>query len=304
MELKRAISGTVLALLVCGAGYGQAAEEPLEFEVASVKLAPPRKPGEPQGMMGCFGGPGSKDPGRFTCAKASVSAMVRYAYNMKPYQLRPPYSSDEIQFNVEAKVPRGTSREQVGAMLRNLLVERFKLTFHRETREVQGYAVVVAKSGLKMKESAVEDPPASADAGPVRDADGFSYFARRNAMAVGYANGLARWVGMNIPVDGEANAGRLTGLLNSLTGVPVVDATGLKGKYDFTFTFSPDAAGFASGPAPAPPVPGEGGMAPPDDGGMTIFAALEKDLGLKLEPRKIMVDLFVIDHADKTPVEN
>ena len=302
--MKHEIAGTVLAFLVCGAGYGQAAEEPLEFEVASVKVAPPRKPGEPRGMMGCFGGPGSKDPGRFTCAKASVSAMVGYAYDIKPYQLRPPYSSDAIQFNVEAKVPPGATREQVRAMLRNLLAKRFNLVSHREKVEAQGYALIVAKGGLKMKESAPEDLSASAAPGPVKDADGFSYFARRDAMAVGYANGLARWVGMNIPVDADGNTGRLTGLLNSLTGVPVVDATGLKGKYDFTLTFSPDSTGLAIGPAAAPSVPDDGGIAPPDDGGLTVFAALEKQLGLKLEPRKIVVDAFVIDHADKSPVEN
>ena len=250
-------------------------------------------------MMGCFGGPGSKDPGRYTCAKASVSLMAVQAYGLKPYQLRPPYSADANQFNVEAKVPPGATAEQVKAMLRNLLAERFKLAFHYEKAETQGYALVVAKSGLKMRESAPDPPAASAEGsapppapGPVKDADGFAYFARRNAMAVGYANGLARWVGMNVPVDSEANSVRLTGLLNSLTGRAVIDSTGLKGKYDFTLTFSTDS------------VEGASGTVPSDDDGLTVFAALEKQLGLKLEPRKIMIDTFVIDHAEKTPVEN
>jgi uncharacterized protein (TIGR03435 family) len=118
-------------------------------------------------------------------------------------------------------------------------------------------------------------------------------------MAVGWANGLTRWTGGNVPVD------YLVGLSNTLTGRPVIDSTGLKGKYNFTLTFSSDSVAGASGPAPAPSsLPDDSGIAPLGDGGLTVFAALEKQLGLKLEPKKIVFDAFVIDHADKTPVEN
>jgi uncharacterized protein (TIGR03435 family) len=94
----------------------------------------------------------------------------------------------------------------------------------------------------------------------------------------------------------------LAGLLNSLTGRPITDSTGLKGNYDFTLTFSSDSVEGASGPAPAPS--DDGGIVPTGDSGLTVFAALEKQLGLKLEPRKIVLDVFVIDHAEKTPVGN
>ena len=86
-------------------------------------------------------------------------------------------------------------------------------------------------------------------------------------------------------------------MLNSLTGQPVVDSTGLKGKYDFTLTFSSEGA---SGAAPSDP----GGIAPATDVGPSVFGALEGQLGLRLEPRKIMIDAFVIDHAERTPTEN
>ena len=301
--MKHAIAGTVLALFVGGAPCGRAADQPLEFEVASIKQAPPRKEGEPRGMMGCFGGPGSRDPGRYSCAKASVSMMALQAYGLKNYQLRPPYSPDAGQFNVEAKVPPGATAEQVKMMLRSLLAARFKLAFHYEKGETQGYALVVAKSGLKMKESAPDPPPAAEGGaptpapGPVKDADGFVYIPPRNRMAVGWANGLTRWAGGNVPVDA------LVGLSNTLTGRPVIDSTGLKGKYDFTLTFSPDSDAGASGPALSPSLSDDGGIAPLG-GGLTVFGAIEKQLGLKLEPRKIAFDVFVIDHADKTPVEN
>ena len=80
--MRRAIAGTALALLVAGAAFGQAAE-PMEFEVASVKPAPPRAPGTGVGTRGCFGGPGSQTPVRYSCTNVTVSMMVVYAYGVK-----------------------------------------------------------------------------------------------------------------------------------------------------------------------------------------------------------------------------
>lgn len=299
--MTRPIRAALLALFACGAARSQPVDQPMTFEVASVKPSTPRKPGEPQGRFGCFQGPGSRT--RFICARASISTMVLYAYDVNPYELRPPVSTDTSEFNIEAKLPSGTTAEQIPVMLRNLLSERFKLAFHREKAEVKGYALVVAKSGLKIKESTLE-PPASGEVrpGPVKDPDGFVYIpGLRNTLVVGRANGLTRWVGTNVAVDSEVrNAPRLTRLLYSLIGLPVVDATGLKGKYDFTLTFSSDSMGASETPAPSE----GGGILPPGDVGLTVFKAVEEQLGLKLEPRKIAVNLFVIDHAEKTPVEN
>lgn len=278
----------VAAVLLC-----HAADRPLQFEVASVKPSPPRAPGAPRGMFGCSGGPGTRDPIRFRCMNSSVPLMLRFAYELEAYQIRPPFSEDDPTFNVEAKVPPGATPAEAKVMLRNLLSERFKIASHRESVEVKGFALILAKGGLKMKDAApAGDTPATDAPGPVKNADGFSYlFPARNALRMATANGLTRWVGLNIPVDAGATEVRLTGLLTSITGQPVIDATGLKGKYDFMLTFGsdPNSASLRE----------EGGIAPD-----TVFQALEKQLGLKLESRKIMVDTFVIDHAEKTPVEN
>lgn len=299
--MKRANAGAVLALFVCGGVYGQAADQALQFEVASVKAVPPPVGPNNGSSRGCFGGPGSSDPVRYTCSNASVSLMAIQAYGLKPYQLRPPARSDTYRFNVEAKVPTGATADQVKVMLRNLLAERFKLAFHYEKTETQAYALIVAKGGLKIKESAPPSPVAPPEGGaaqpkpgPVTDADGFTYFAPRDGMVVGRANGLTRWVGKNVLME------HLAGLSNSLTGQPVIDSTGLKGKYDFIWTFSSDSVGER---APAAQ-PDDGSVVPIGETGLTIFAALEKQLGLRLEPRKITIDAFVIDHAEKTPVEN
>jgi uncharacterized protein (TIGR03435 family) len=262
--------------------------------------------------MGCFGGPGSSDPIRFTCANASVSLMVIQAYDLRADQIRPPASDDVTQFNVEAQVPSGATAEQVKAMLRNLLSERFKLAFHHASAEVKGYALIVAKSGLKMKESAPDPPSTNAKSdgpraapGPVKDADGFLYLPVSGGLTVSRANGLTRWVGRNVPVDAGAGDVRLTGLLHSLTDQPVIDSTGLRGKYDFVLTFSSDSAVGEREPARVPASPSDdGGIPLPVAAGPTVFQALEEQLGLKMESRRVVIDIFVIDHREKAPVEN
>jgi len=303
--MKRAIAGTVLAL-ICGVACGLAADQPSEFEVASVKVAPPRAPGAPRGMVGCF----APNPRRYTCVNASVSIMLVQAYDLRPYQLKPPVSADDTRINVEATVPPGATAEQVRVMLQKLLTERFRLAFHREKAEVQGYALVVAKGGLKIAES-TPDPPRTLAEGerpparqPIKNAEGFNNFRVRDGFTVSRANGLTRWVGTEVPMD-AVRSPNLCGILNSVTGDPVVDATGLKGKYDVTFTFASDSAAAERGPAPVPSSALDpAGLVPSGDVGPTIFGALEQQLGLKLDRRKITIDAFVIDHAEKTPSEN
>jgi uncharacterized protein (TIGR03435 family) len=199
------------------------------------------------------------------------------AYDVKGYQIRPPVADDTVLYDVTAAVPQGATKEPVREMLRSLLNERFKLAFHRETVERAGYAIVVAKGGLKMKESTPDDSPMHTK--QVKDADGFVYIPPRNGMAVGWSSGQTRWVGNNV------GTAMIAGLGNSLTSRPVIDATGLSGRYDFVLTFAPDGA-------------------PPEVDGVNLFAAFERQLGLRLDPRKIPVDEFVIDHVEKSPVEN
>jgi uncharacterized protein (TIGR03435 family) len=273
-----------LLLLLCGTILGQTADPPLAFEVASVKPAPP--PTAPGGRMtGCFGGPGTKDPGVYNCYNASVSLMAFQAYSLKRNQISSAYYADTTEFNVVAKVPAGATADQVKVMLQHLLAERFKLSFHYEKKELPVYDLVVAKGGPKMKESAhVGTPPESKR---ILDQDGFSYTPMPNSMQVARANGLTRWVGNNVSVD-------MLGRWLEQTGRSVTNATALPGKYDFTLTFTSDSL---TGPSAA---------AQPSEveGGLSIFAALEKQLGLRLESKKNIIDIFVIDHAEKTPLEN
>src|SRR5947207_5367019 len=107
--MKRANAGAVLALFVCSAVYGQAADQALQFEVASVKAVPPPVGPNNGSSRGCFGAPGSSDPVRYTCANASVSLMAIQAYDLKQYQLRPPACTYTYRFNQEVKLAPGAT---------------------------------------------------------------------------------------------------------------------------------------------------------------------------------------------------
>jgi uncharacterized protein (TIGR03435 family) len=273
--MKRAI---LLVILAAGWAYGQPAGK--TFEVASVKRAPPPDP--TQGFRtGCFPGPGT-----YTCSNATVGLMAFQAYGLKLYQF-PNANDDKDKFNVTAKVPPGTSQEEMLEMLRHLLAERFKLAFHYDKKEAKVFDLVVAKSGLKMKESGADPGATPPSPGPQKkDSEGFPiYNLPPGSISVGRANGLARITGTAIRMESLAN--NLVTLLHD----PIFDATGLTGKYDFQYTCTQESIG-QNAPNSEPAT------------GPTIFAALEKDLGLKLEAKKGAIDMFVIDHVDKTAFGN
>jgi uncharacterized protein (TIGR03435 family) len=290
------IAGTVLVLFACSAASGQQADKMPSFEVASIKPEPPHP--DQGGVHGCFGGPGTRDPSRYRCSRATVGMMAFQAYGIKMYQF-PAYSTyATTEYMVDAKVPEGATAEQARLMLRNLLAERFKLAAHFEAEETPIYQLTVAQGGPRIKESAPVDPgapraPNVADSQLKKDGDGFPIVAPQpGSMRILRANGMIRLVNGTMPLDSLVN------YLNQQLDRPVIDATGLTAKYDFTLTFSSESVkeGSASLMAAAP-----GEAAEPAGGGRTVFSALERDLGLKLEKAKGMVDIFVIDHVEKTP---
>jgi uncharacterized protein (TIGR03435 family) len=338
--MRQTILGAGLIVLTSCAAFGQAAEESPTFEVASVKPAPP-----PTGMgmrVMMRGGPGSADPGQITYSNVSLKGVLTTAYAVKGYQINGPKWLDSERFDIVAKIPKGATKEQFQMMLQNLLAERFKLTLHHETKELPMYALVAGKGGSKLKES-VDDgptagaaaqggaagsggpsasapppppppPPGSDGAGPVMNrirmgADGMPQLppgAGKNGLMMMMMNGRTRMVGSGQPISA------LTEMLANTLGRPVVDATGLKGKYDISLDFAPEGMNGPMGMMPPPPPqhdggPGVGGpmaSAPDGGGGPAIFTALQEQMGLKLEQRKGPVDLLVIDRMEKVPTEN
>lgn len=291
--------------------YGQT------FEVASIKPAAPPVPDSHNRilMMGPTGGPGSKDPGRIRYPYTTLRNLLMTAYDVKNFQIVGPAFLDSEHFDITATMPPETTKEQFQIMLQNLMAERFKLTVHKESKELPTYALVVAKGGPKLTESkeapAQEpDPPSSLPGMPKIGPDGFPDMTAVMGGRAGIFNvmmpGRARMVAVRQSMHDLA-----TRLSNQLSK-PVTDATGLTKKYDFTLTFLPDNMGGPMGVPLPPPPPGgvpiagpgpmaeaSGAEAPPD-----LFAAVQAQLGLKLEAKKGPVEIIVIDHIEKTPTDN
>lgn len=265
-----------LTMIACSIAAAQ------QFEVASIK---PVLPDEYRG--GTSGGPGTKDPGLFS-GQIDLASLVVVAYDLPWYRYSGPDWMRTTRFNISAKIPEGTTKEQFKLMQQNLLIERFKLSLHHQQKEVQGYDLVPAKDGPNMDrikpspDPPPPDNPAAPPPGPPKlDQDGFPIPPpQRGWRTVRDGRRITQ------PFT-DATLDRVAGYLGNALGRPVHDATGLKGKYDFVLKWVMDFGG---------PVT--------EDSSPTIFEALQQQLGLKLESKKEMVDILVVDHIEKTPTEN
>jgi uncharacterized protein (TIGR03435 family) len=319
-----------ICALIGAAAFAQApaTDKSLSFDVASIKPAQPPTP-DGQGrifMRGPSGGPGTKDPGRISYPYMPLKQILMIAYDVKNYQITGPGWLDTERFDISATMPPDTTKEQFHVMLQNLLAERFKMTVHRETKELPMYSLIVNKGGPKMKESApttaVADtdgppaPPPLPPGPPKIGPDGFPVLPNLNAgrpgMFMMMMPGRARLNASQQTMQDLAN--RLTGQLNR----PVTDNTGLTAKYDFILTYAPDPNEGPGRGGPGMggmmvavgrgPGPGAGGpdstFIPEGETPQPLFGALQSQLGLKLEPKKGDVEIVVIDKAEKSPIEN
>jgi uncharacterized protein (TIGR03435 family) len=305
----------MLALAGCFAGFGQA-ESPT-FEVASVKPAVPPANGRMFTMV--RGGPGSPDPGQITYSNMAMKFLLTLAYDVKQYQVIGPDWLDSERYDIVAKVPAGTTKEQARVMLQNLLAERFHLKLHHEAKEMKMEELLVAKNGPKLKAS-TEDPDAGMQQGPPpgppkMDDKGFPDLEKPGLIIMMRMGPGGSLVG-HMTAKAQPIA-RLAGMLSNEMKHPVVDKTGLTGNYDFKLEYAPEGLPGGGMPMPPPgmgPGPGAGpgggvgnpGAAAetPSDPAPTLAAALQGQLGLRLESKKGPVDVLVVDSADKVPTEN
>jgi|SRR5579872_1003367 len=289
-------------------------ERPLTFEVASIKPFVPHAPDTRQGK-GSSGplGPGTMDPGRIHYRAIRLKDLVINAYSVKDFQIVGPnwLNDDETtRFTIEATMPPDTTKEQLRVMLQSMLADRFKLRIHRETRDLPKYSLVVSKNGPKMKETAeVHAPTGDAPSVPrggrptgKYDAFGFPIWQYPPEGGIGslLINGRGRISGERVSMHDLANV-----LSKDILDIPVTDATGLQAKYDFSLFFS----------RPIPDVPTDNELAREiaravpwaanlPEGLPDIFAAVQSQLGLKLERTKGPVEVIVIDQIERTPTEN
>ncbi|HUB80763.1 MAG TPA: TIGR03435 family protein [Bryobacteraceae bacterium] len=259
------------------------------FEAVSIKPSPPNNGSF---TRGCRGGPGTNDPVLWRCTNATVSMLIIRAYDIKHYQLTAPDSASDANFEISASLRSDTTQAEFRAMIRNLLSDRFKLAFHWGKKEVSLYDLVVAKGGPKMKES-VDKPAGDANddlPGPAAktDADGFPVIPKdcSGCMAINAA-GKARYQAIKEPLKSFAD------MLGNQLGMPVRDRTGLTGKYDITLSWTSGG--------------GIGRRADPDapaDLGISIEAAVQQQLGLKLVSSKGPIDTIVVDKVERNPSGN
>ena len=276
------------------------AQAPLSFEVASVRAANKEPPYKPMPAIGVItGGPGTSDPERIRYTWVPLFRLVLEAFKVGTDQLSGKDFGDlSDRFNVIANVPPGATKEQANEMLLNLLTGRFHLKYHREKRDFDSYALVVAKGGPKLKDAEIPDgrPPEGPKPGTrpqvVLDREGFPQLPAGRPYAQGKTqNGVERLTFR------MATPQLLFSMLQiPMGGARLVDKTGLAGQYDFTLEFS-----HAGLPGPLGRVPGPDVVTDPAP---DLFTALEKQLGLKLEKSKVPLDVIVIDHMDKEPTEN
>lgn len=323
-------AGLLLAAAAFGQTPGQTPAPTLAFEVASVKPAGPLDPAKM--MSGQMRIGMNVDAARVDIGSLSLSDLISIAFRVKPYQISGPNWLGGERFSIQAKLPEGATKEQVPEMLQALLVERFKLAFHREDKEQAIYALVVGKNGSKLKES---PPDVSGAAGAPLPAGDSPAAASSVGMAFGTGKEQVRMSGRPDSKGGMVVQGGPNGTMRMSMGPggtmrmetekmtmaafvqmlsrfldrPVVDMTDLKGNYQVAVDLSMEDmrnAAKSAGMA-IPAAGGDPGRMPmdaaSDPSGGSIFHSVQ-ELGLKLEPRKSPVGRIVIDHLERTPTEN
>jgi len=280
----------ILALVLALAG---SAQDLYHFEVASIRPSPPNPRLSP-GMVPApklEGGPGTSDPGQITYKDIQLGTLIYRAYGLQYSNQLPAFSGQGSLFDIVARVPAGATADQLNLMLQNLLLERFNLRVHHESKILPAYALTVGKNGPKFKESSKAEAPEIPKGTKigVPDDSGFPTVPPGYSGIVGWpSNGRIRWTGQRVAIS------KLAQLLN--LDHPVVDQTGLTGEYDFKLDFA--MTGRRNDAGATPPVDDTADSAP------SVFAAVEDQLGLKLEPNKLPFDVLVIDHIDKEPTAN
>ncbi len=277
-----------------------------KFDAATVKLD---NRGIRVGLnVAMRGGPGTSDPGLFSLSYGQpLKLLISKAWDMPSDQIAGPSWLDDSPGNlylISATLPPGTTKEQFLLMWQDLLIERFHLALHRETKNFPGYDLVVAgKPKLtewKPDPVAAQPPPGL---NPGNDEQGFPRLRPNAQVGVNpvHHDGSPLWTIHETHHQSMPDFAKGLGQTLKQAGVAgvdgplarVADKTGLSGLWEFRLQFE----GTMTGSAPAASDQGTDSL--------SIFTEIEKQLGLKLVKTKgVPVDILVIDHAEKTPEEN
>jgi uncharacterized protein (TIGR03435 family) len=290
------LSVVVLSALASLAAFGQSAPAKVEFEVASVKPSPAQP--DSQVAIGLH-----IDGAQIHIADLSLNDYIYLAYRVKPYQVVGPDWLAGARYDVDAKLPAGATSAQVPEMLQSLLADRFQLKFHRETRDLPVYALLV-NGPLKLKEVQPDpgDPP-TPTSGASRDV---AVSGGRNGVNMDYGHGSTFAFGNNKFEFRKMTMLLCASGLGRFMDRPVVDMTNLAGLYDFTLPLSQEdstALLIRAGISAGVQLPPEAIRLLEGNTDASLFASIH-DVGLKLDPRKAPLEMLVVDSVLKTPTAN
>jgi uncharacterized protein (TIGR03435 family) len=249
-----------MPLLAPGALAAQAPQPGPAFEVATIKPVE-STPKSPRYIV-------MQGPHRFVEKDYTLKLLIAAAYNLNPKAVSGgPSWIESDHYDILALAPgeKQPSHDEQMAMLRTLLADRFKLAFHHEAKVFSIYTLEIAKSGSKLNSSTApetDQPALVSTVYPQR-----ILMPARNASMADFASVLQR----------------------AILDRPVVDKTGLTGRYDFNLEWAPDESQFS----------GDVGAAPSDTPVPPFFTAVQQQLGLRLEATRGPIETIVVDHAER-----
>jgi uncharacterized protein (TIGR03435 family) len=287
-----------LYAVACAAVLAQSPQP--AFEAASVKPMLP----DVRTRSRMAGGPDTSDPGQITYTNVTLASVLLGAYDIKNYQLTGPDWLSSRRYEIIAKIPPGTAKERFRVMLQNLLAERFHLALHHEMKDLGGFDLVVGKNGPKLKPSVESDPAAAPQPAPPpepatppkTDANGFPHLDGPGMVMMEGVSGKA------VVTYLTAKAQPVSALVEMLSRefrLPIADKTGLSAKFDFTLEFAPQPPGALPPRSSSADLPDS-----TDDSAPNLITAVQQQLGLKLNPGKVRIDVLIVDRADQVPAGN
>jgi uncharacterized protein (TIGR03435 family) len=198
--------------------------------------------------------------GAFRAENVTLRTLLGVAYDVQIFRIAGPDWIDSDGFDLAAKSPQGVPDTQLAPMLQSLLKDRFLVAVHRETKEMPAYDMVAAKGGVKIHAFDPQHPPV-----------------------------VPPYAGASV-IGGNATMAQIADALARVAGRPVMDRTGMDGRFFYNLNYSPLSAEATSSAADS---------GPPD-----FFVAVQQQLGLKLEPRKESIEILIVDHAERVPTQN
>ena len=241
------LSALALGILACSLHTDASAQAPTTFEAVSIHR---NESGSQNTHINVAGG-------RVTITNASLKTLIRNAYALQSFQFAGgPGWLDSEMYDIVATTGASDdiAPDQMKALLKDLLADRFKMTVHWETRQMSIYALVPGKDGAKLKASSSSDQPS---------------INTQKTLHKG------RMIG------GREPTAILASNLGNQLGTIVLDKTGLQGAFDWTLEWDPNPEADSTEPS--------------------LFAALQEQLGLRLEPEKGPVQVLVVESAERAP---